>query len=265
MNREALQVGAFTWSRIQRLYDADPSVHWQRCDAEGLGCPQEVFTQLFHEDARNPHFAAIVSGIDWGRVHWELKELSGSALRQVRVDRGYQHALDEARDRATRFGIVDEREEVIAHWRDAHSWFAPPVLVTGDLFGTSVGDQLLVGFTRLGNLLGLLDRKEVTEIHKHLVWVGQRLSNRPEMDSRQPTDDEIAGMQWWNSMTEPERAKALESAGWKSGGTWTPSAADAWTEHKKRIGPKERRIAVGDLAKDADAYFDTFGGDSTET
>ena len=46
--REALEVGAFTWSRIQRLYDSDPAVHWQRCAAEGLECPQDVFTQLFH-------------------------------------------------------------------------------------------------------------------------------------------------------------------------------------------------------------------------
>jgi hypothetical protein len=56
---------------------------------------------------------------------------------------------------------------------------------------------------------------------------------------RKPTADELAGIQWWNSMTEAERAKALEAAGWKSGGTWTPSAADAWALHKKRLGLKE--------------------------
>lgn len=167
-----LEVGAFTWSRIQRLYDADPTVHWQRCEAEGLGCSQEVFTQLFHE-AHTTDFAVIVRGIDWGRVRWELEELSGIALRQVRVDRGYQHALDEARDRAMRFGIVDDREEVVTHWRDSHSWFVPPVIVTGDLLGMTAGYQLLVGFTRLGNLLGLLDREEVTEVQKHLVSVGR--------------------------------------------------------------------------------------------
>jgi hypothetical protein len=25
MSREAIEVGAFTWSRVQRLYDADPT------------------------------------------------------------------------------------------------------------------------------------------------------------------------------------------------------------------------------------------------
>ena len=37
MSREAIDVGAFAWGRIQRLYDADAAVHWQRCEAED-GC-----------------------------------------------------------------------------------------------------------------------------------------------------------------------------------------------------------------------------------
>jgi hypothetical protein len=176
MSRTAIDVGAFTSARIQRLYDADAVVHWQRCEAEGLQCPQEVFTQLFHEEANSEDFAVIVRAVDWGRVRWELEEMSGVALRHLRVDRGYQHALDEARDRATQFGIADEREEVVSHWKEAKSWVVPPVIVSGDLLGGGAGFELLVGYTRLGNLLGMLDREEVTEANKHLVWVGRRIS-----------------------------------------------------------------------------------------
>jgi hypothetical protein len=176
LSREAIEVGAFTWSRIQRLYDADPVTHWQRCESEGLQYPQEVFSQLFHEEANNEDFAAIVRAVDWGRVRWELEELSGIALRHIRVDRGYQHALDEARDRATQFGIVDERQDVVDHWRDAKSWIVPPVVVSGELLGGGSGFELLVGYTRLGNLLGLLDRQEVSEVQKHLVWVGRGIA-----------------------------------------------------------------------------------------
>jgi hypothetical protein len=43
MSPPAIEVGAFSWARSQRLYDADAVVHWQRCEAEGLQCPQEVF------------------------------------------------------------------------------------------------------------------------------------------------------------------------------------------------------------------------------
>ncbi len=56
------------------------------------------------------------------------------------------------------------------------------------------------------------------------------------METRRPTAKEQAGIQWWNSLTEAERAAALKAAGWKSGGAWTPSAADAWTVHKMRSG-----------------------------
>ena len=129
MSRNAIEVGAFSWARIQRLYDADAVVHWQRCEAEGLQCPQEVFVQLFHAEDVNaetkspdempsgPNLLSLdsVRGIDWGRVRWELQEMSGIALRHMRVDREFQHALDEARDQATQFGIVDEREIGRAH------------------------------------------------------------------------------------------------------------------------------------------------------
>ncbi|SRR6266852_4540920 len=172
MSPEQIEVGAFTWGRVQRLYHADPTVHWQRCEADGLQCPLEVFAQLFHAEANDPDFASIVQAVDWGRVIWTLEEFSGIALRQVRVDRGHQHALDEARDRATRFGIVDDRVEVVEHWRDAHSWFVPPVMVAGEVLGTNIGYELLIGYTRLGNLLGLLDRQEIPEVARHLVWVG---------------------------------------------------------------------------------------------
>ena len=55
--------------------------------------------------------------------------MSGVALRHVRVDRAFQLALDEARDHAVCYGIVDEREEVVNHWRDARSWMVAPVVV----------------------------------------------------------------------------------------------------------------------------------------
>jgi hypothetical protein len=187
MNRDTIEVGAFSWARIQRLYDLDATVHWQRCESEGLQCPQEVFTQLFHSESASsapatgtePSGGPMVSdlksvtSIDWGRVSWELTEMSGVALRHMRVDREYQRALDDARDYAVCYGIVDEREEVVNHWRDTKSWIVPPVVVSGDLLGGGNGFELLVGYTRLGNLLGMLDREEVPESQKHLVWVGR--------------------------------------------------------------------------------------------
>lgn len=168
-------VSVFPWARIQRLYDADVAVHWQWCGAEGLECPLEVFAQLFHEEANSADFEVVVRAVDWGRVTWQLAEFSGIALRQLRVDRGFQYALDAARERAAQFGILDDRVEIVEHWRDVGSWLLPPVIVAGDVLGFNVGYELLVGCTRLGNLLGLLDRQEIAEVSRHLVWVGREI------------------------------------------------------------------------------------------
>jgi hypothetical protein len=35
MIRDSIEVGAFSWTRIQSFHDADAVVHWQRCEAEG--------------------------------------------------------------------------------------------------------------------------------------------------------------------------------------------------------------------------------------
>jgi hypothetical protein len=85
----------------------------------------------------------------------------------------------------------------------------------------------------------LVALKECDQLWPDYEFRGHKVvdAHRPETESRPPTTDEIAGMQWWNSMSEVERARALKAAGWKSGGTWTPSAADAWAYHKKMSRP----------------------------
>ena len=105
---------------------------------------------------------------------WSEEALSGIQLRQVSVDRGYQYAVDEARWRTLEEGVSDARPAVVEHWARAGTWLVPPVLVTGEVTGSALRYELLVGFTRLGNLLGLLDRAEVPEVARHRFWVGAR-------------------------------------------------------------------------------------------
>jgi hypothetical protein len=69
-----------------------------------------------------PNLLDSLRGVDWDRVRWELHEMSGIAMRHMRVDREFQHALDEARGRPTQLGIADEREDVVPlakHAREA--------------------------------------------------------------------------------------------------------------------------------------------------
>ena len=162
------------WRKIAGLYEPDAERHWETCAGElGLDCPIEVFSQLFHEHHLDEGFAELSRAVDWSRVVWSIESLSGVQWRQVSVDRGYQYAVDEARWRTVAEGVSDERVAVVAHWGEAGTWLVPPVIVTGEVLGNSLRYECLVGFTRLGNLLGLLDRGTLPETARHEAWVGR--------------------------------------------------------------------------------------------
>jgi len=161
-----------SWSAIQALHEPDLDRHWARCrDELGLDCPLEVFEELFFEHHGDEDFGTMYRAADWSAVAWTELELSGVALRRVAVDRGYQYAVDEARARTLEEGLSDARDAVVEHWARHLTWLRPPILVTGEVTGSGFEYELLVGFTRLGNLLGLLDRQEVPEMKRHRVWV----------------------------------------------------------------------------------------------
>jgi hypothetical protein len=88
------------------------------------------------------------------------------------VDRAFQHAVDEARAGALRIDAINLATALPEQRRDAGTWAVPPVIVAGGVIGTNAGYELLVGHTRLGSMLGVLDRGDVAEANRHLVWVG---------------------------------------------------------------------------------------------
>jgi hypothetical protein len=162
-----------TWAAVQNEYASTATDHLERAQVLGLECPCDVFEQLFHDHHGDEAFAGVVRFIDWANVEWEETAQSGVALRRVSIPRPYQHAVDEARWRTVEEGVQDERPEIIGHWQTAGTWLRSPILIAGEVMGLSLGNECLVGFTRLGNLLGLLDRQEVPEAAQHRVWLGR--------------------------------------------------------------------------------------------
>jgi hypothetical protein len=163
------------WTAVQGAYTPDLQEHWTRAQALGIDCPLDVFEQLFFDHHGDEDFAGVVRFVDWAAVQCEQRSLSGVALRRVAIPRPYQHAVDEARWRTLEGGLQDERVEIINHWKTAGTWLRAPILVAGNVTGTALGNECLVGFTRLGNLLGLLDRQDVREYATHRVWLGTSL------------------------------------------------------------------------------------------
>jgi hypothetical protein len=109
----------------------------------------------------------------WGAVIWLEGDLSRVALRQVGVPRAFEHAVDEARMLTAQDGFYDERSEVMAHWEGERTWIRAPIVLAGEALQSALSYELVVGFTRLGNLLGVLDRQEVPESSLHRVWIGR--------------------------------------------------------------------------------------------
>ena len=161
------------WSTIQGAYDADPAAHAGRAAALGLDCPPDVFEQLFHDHHDDVEMTALLRFVDWAEVSWEEGALSGVALRHTSVPRAYQRAVDEARQETARSGFQDDRPEVTEHWMQSHTWIRAPVVLAGELLQSTLRYELIVGFTRLGNLLGALDRQDLPEYARHRVWIGR--------------------------------------------------------------------------------------------
>jgi hypothetical protein len=165
-----------SWTAIQALHQPDLDRHWIRCrDEFGLDCPRDVFEELFFEHHGDAEFGSLYRAVDWSTVAWTETELSGLLLRRVAVERGFQYAVDEARARTLQEGLSDARDAVVDHWASHLTWLQSPILVSGEVTGSGFEYELLVGFTRLGNLLGLLDRQDVPEMKRHRVWVGMAL------------------------------------------------------------------------------------------
>jgi hypothetical protein len=161
------------WSAIQEKRFANAEAQWNLCETFGLACPFDVFEQLFFDHHGDEDFASLVSKVDWSAVRWQERMLSGEALKRVAVPRLYRVAVDEARARTELYGVSDERAEVIDRWEEEGTWIRAPVLVRGEVLGSEVDLEILVGFTRFGNLLGLLDQNLVSGIQRHRVWVGE--------------------------------------------------------------------------------------------
>ena len=162
-----------SFADIAALHQADPDEHRRSAEARGLVCPPDVFEQLFHEPHADLIFAALLRPIDWQTVRWRETELSGAALAEAHVPRDYEHAVEEARSEVVAEGLMDDRTDVVEHWATHQSWFRSPILLTGDVVARPVAYEVVVGFTRLGNLLGLMDREDISPTRKHRVWIGE--------------------------------------------------------------------------------------------
>lgn len=158
------------YTHVAALWDADLATHRARAADVGVDCPEDVFEQLFHAPRLDPTHLLVVGAIDWRGVRWSETQLSGHALAEVHVHRTLEAAVHAARDATGRAGLGDDD---VGAWGNG-TWPRLPVFIDGEVSAARVSYELVVGATRLGRLLGLIDRGDVAADTRHRVWVGRR-------------------------------------------------------------------------------------------
>lgn len=161
------------WQRIQAVFEPSTESHGKAAKLIGLSCPAPVFRALFHGAHGNAPIEALVSHVDWAGVEWNLETRTGGSFREVGIDRAFQSAVDEAYASVLAAGVTHERTDVIASWQEKGTWIEPPLLIEGELIGSAVRDLILLGHTRLGCLLALIDQGAVAESARHEIWLAR--------------------------------------------------------------------------------------------
>lgn len=159
------------YTHVAALWHEDLATHRQRAAEIGVQCPDEVFAQLFHAPRLDPTHLRVVGAIDWRGVRWGEVLLSGRALAEVHLHRALEAAVDAARRTTTVAGLG--AGDAVA-WAPGNSWSNAPILIDGEVSAERVSYELVVGASRLGTLLGLLDRGDIAPDSPHRVWVGRR-------------------------------------------------------------------------------------------
>jgi hypothetical protein len=182
-----------SWDRIQSVYEPTAERHARTAQLVGLRCPLPVFAALFHDRGEDPALGRLLGDVDLLPLEWALELRSGQELRDVLVDRDFQPAVDAAHRELLQAPAVHARDEVADSWLEYGSWKEPPILMAGEVLGSSTADVLLVGSTRLGQLEALLDCGLLPPTTAHQVWVG-RTRIPPGIDHPRQPRDKLDGM-----------------------------------------------------------------------
>lgn len=166
--------GKISYAMLAALYSPELAAHRARAAELGFDVAPEVFEQLVYETHLDWPFALSVATVDWAGVRFREGWLSGEVLAQVTIAREFEHAVEAARLQRLANAAVEDGVDEWAGGPDPGSWRRPPVLVTGEVLDQRVSYALVVGHTRLGALLSMLERGEMEPARRHRVWIGER-------------------------------------------------------------------------------------------
>lgn len=144
----------------------------------GLPMPDDVLEQFVFDHGTKGEFQEQYGGLDLHAVHWQQLALPASEILACSTYPRFAAFVEAIADR-TRvvpeegWGDLRLPPGAADRWRQYGTWMRPPVMMRGELAGSTAKLHLVEGHTRTGALRGLVESGVLTPSSVHQVWVGE--------------------------------------------------------------------------------------------
>lgn len=143
-----------------------------------LPMPDEVFEQFIVANGTRDEFQRQYGSLDLHAIGWKQVALTTSDLCSCSVSPLFAEHVDSVSDRTRAvyrrgWGDIGLSPSIANEWRERGTWNQSPVLVRGELVGSSRAYHLVEGHTRIGTLRGLMHGGMLRMASTHQVWLGE--------------------------------------------------------------------------------------------
>ena len=150
----------------------------------GLPIPDDVLEQFVFDHGTKWEFQEQYGDLDLHAVRWQHLTFPASEILACSV---YPNFLKRVTGVADWTRAVPERgwadvcilPKAAVYWQQYGTWMRSPIMMRGELVGSSATLHLVEGHTRTGALRGLVESGVLPQSSAHWVWVGEAV--RPEV------------------------------------------------------------------------------------
>ena len=142
-------------------------------------CPIEIINDIYADHGRKAEFQAEYGNVDISKLHWKLMEFTGKELIESSIIPEFLQWVLTCKKKLNDFNTdgwecISNIKTIEDSWNTNKTWLKPPYFFDPNVLAISKNNLHLVeGHTRLGILMGLINKKIVSPTMTHKVWLGK--------------------------------------------------------------------------------------------
>ena len=142
-------------------------------------CPIEIINDIYADHGRKDAFQTQYGNIDISELHWEIIAIKGIDLIDFTLNKDFSQWVTTCENRLDKFaddewGCISTIKNIQESWKTNKTWLRPPYFFDSNVLDLTQNKLHLVeGHTRLGILMGLINKKIVSPTMTHKVWLGK--------------------------------------------------------------------------------------------